>query len=65
MCYRDSFGWILKEPRPWTSVTLAESDCSFLLRHGQLPDHLKDVRDTIVTEDAEIFPRYKNVCIGI
>ena len=57
-------GWILKGPRPCTSATLAESGCSFLLRHGQLPDHLKDVRDTIVTEDGEIFPRDKNVGIG-
>ena len=35
-----------------------------MLRHGQLPDHLKEVRDTIVTEDGETFPRDKNVGIG-
>ena len=57
-------GWILKGPRPCTSATLEEGGCSFLLRHGQLPDHLKDVRDTIVTEDGEIFPQDKNVGIG-
>ena len=56
--------WILKRPRPCTSATLAESDFSFLLRHNQLPDHLKDVRNTIVTEDGEIFSRDKNVGIA-
>ena len=34
-----------------------------MLRHGQLSDHLKDVLDTIVTEDGEIFSRDKNVGI--
>ena len=57
-------GWILKGSRPCTSATLAENDCSFLLHHGELRDHLKEVRDTIVTEDGEIFPRDKNVGIG-
>ena len=51
-------------PRPFTGVTLAKSSCSFLLRHGQLPDNLKDVRDTIGTEDRDIFRRDKNVGIG-
>ena len=33
-------GWILKGPRPCISATLAESGCSFLLHHGQLPEFI-------------------------
>ena len=54
---------ILEGPRPFTGVTLAKSSCSFLLRHGQLPDNMKDVCDTIGMEDGDIIPRNKNLGI--